>query len=281
MNKFKTLKSDSVFKNVIFRHEDIFIWFINRVLVNTKYYIKNYKILNCELNKDRVYIRNKLVDIIIHDLDNDYLFNIELNSVFDKEIINRNYVYQSSQIVNSIHVNKTYSDNLKPVIQINLNFNSKLKDNSFIHKITDMDINTHNNYEFFKEIINIDIDQFIDKWYHLDKDKNYYEMYKHFLLIGMSKKDLQELEDEDEMVKKIKDEVFKLNSDPNFYQLFTDEEDREILRNDYFKQGIKQGIEQGIEQNKIANARKMKQHNISYDLIGDITGLDSSLIANL
>ena len=53
--EFKTLKSDAVFKNVIYNHKDIFIWFINRVLMNTKYYIKNYVILNCELSKDRIY----------------------------------------------------------------------------------------------------------------------------------------------------------------------------------------------------------------------------------
>ena len=48
--KLKTLKIDAVFINVIYNHEDIFIWFINRVLMNTKYYIKNYVILNCELS---------------------------------------------------------------------------------------------------------------------------------------------------------------------------------------------------------------------------------------
>ena len=277
-NVFKTLKSDAVFKNVIFKYEDIFIWFINRVLSNTEYYIKNYVILNCELNKDRVYIRNKLVDIYIHDLDNDYLFNIELNSVFDEEIIRRNYTYQSSQIVNSVHVNKTYSDNLKPVIQINLNFNSilKIKD-SYFNRVTDMFIKSNKPYPFFKEIINIDIDEIMDKWYNLNKDKNFYELYKHFLLIGMTKEDLMKLEDDDMIVKKIKEEVFKLNQDSKFYQLFTDDEDKEILRNDYLKQGIKQGIEKA----NIDNARNMKNRNMSYDLIGDITGLDPSFIATL
>ena len=115
---FKTLKYDTIFKNVILKYEDVFIWFINRVLEGTKYHIKNYEILNCELSKDRVYIRNKLVDIFIHDLDNNYLFNIELNSVFDEVIIKRNYLYQSAQLVNSIHVNKDISASFKLVIQI-------------------------------------------------------------------------------------------------------------------------------------------------------------------
>lgn len=279
---FKTLKYDTIFKNVILKYEDVFIWFINRVLEGTKYHIKNYEILNCELSKDRVYIRNKLVDIFIHDLDNNYLFNIELNSVFDEVIIKRNYLYQSAQLVNSIHVNKDISASFKPVIQINLNFNSILKEkDEFIHRYTDKEIEKNDPYKFFKEIINVDIDTIIYKWYNMNKDKEFYEKYKHFLLIGMTKEDLLMLEDGDDMVKKIKNEIFRLNNDSNFYQFLTDEEDKEMLKNAYLEQGIEKGLIQGIEQNKIDNARKMKLRNMSYDVIGDITGLDAKLIASL
>ena len=99
------------------------------------------------------------------------------------------------------------------------------------------------------------------------------------------------------MVKKIKDEVIKLNQDPNFYQFLTDEEDLEILRNSYYSKGIKEGIQegiqegklqgiqegklQGIQETKISNAMKMKINNLSLDLISDITGLDKNLIASL
>lgn len=279
---FKTLKYDTIFKNVILKYEDVFIWFINRVLEGTKYHINNYEILNCELSKDRVYIRNKLVDIFIHDLDNNYLFNIELNSVFDEVIIKRNYLYQSAQLVNSIHVNKDISASFKPVIQINLNFNSILKEkNEFIHRYTDKEIEKNDPYKFFKEIINVDIDTIIYKWYNMNKDKEFYEKYKHFLLIGMTKEDLLMLEDGDDMVKKIKNEIFRLNNDSNFYQFLTDEEDKEMLKNAYLEQGIEKGLIQGIEQNKIDNARKMKSENLNYDLIGRITGLDAKLIASL
>ena len=275
---FKTLKYDTIFKNVILKYEDVFIWFINRVLEGTKYHIKNYEILNCELSKDRVYIRNKLVDIFIHDLDNNYLFNIELNSVFDEVIIKRNYLYQSAQLVNSIHVNKDISASFKPVIQINLNFNSILKEkNEFIHRYTDKEIEKNDPYKFFKEIINVDIDTIIYKWYNMNKDKEFYEKYKHFLLIGMTKEDLLMLEDGDNMVKKIKNEIFRLNNDSNFYQFLTDEEDKEMLKNAYLEQGLTQGIEQA----NIDNARKMKSENLNYDLIGRITGLDAKLIASL
>ena len=284
--KFYTLKNDKVFKNVFFRNKDLFKWLLNRTLIDTEKKINNFNFLNCELTKDRVYIRSKIVDILTHDLDKDYLYNIELNTVFDEEIIKRNYLFQSSQLSNIVHVSKNYSEELKPVIQVNYNFNSILKNkDAYFNRVTDMNIKTNELYPFFKEIINIDVDGFIDKWYNLNKDKDFYEKYKHFLLIGMSKEDLLGLEDNDVMVKRIKDEVIKLNQDPKFYQFLTDEEDLEILRNSYYSKGIQEGIQegklQGIQETKISNAIKMKINNISLDLISDITGLDKALIASL
>ena len=114
--KFYTLKNDKVFKNVFFRNKDLFKWLLNRTLIDTDYEINNFEFLNCELTKDRVYIRSKIVDILTHDLDNDYLYNIELNTVFDEEIIKRNYSFQCGQLANIVHVSKNYSEDLKPVI---------------------------------------------------------------------------------------------------------------------------------------------------------------------
>ena len=51
------------------------------------------------------------------------------------------------------------------------------------------------------------------------------------------------LEDGDDMVKKIKNEIFRLNNDSNFYQFLTDEEDKEMLKNVYLEQGITKEIE--------------------------------------
>lgn len=135
----------------------------------------------------------------------------------------------------------------------------------------------------------------------MNKDRDYYEKYKHFLLIGMNKEDLEELDDDYEMVKKIKDEVLRLNNDSEFYQFLTDEEDTEILCNSYYsrgvdegiekgleqgleqgiEQGLEQGIEQGVVQNNLDNARKMKHHHLSFELIGKITGLDYNTISSL
>ena len=160
--KFYTLKNDLVFKNVFFRNSDLFKWLINRTLINTNYQINNISFLNCELTKDRLYIKSKIVDIITEDLDNNYLYNIELNSIFDDEIIKRNYVYQCAQIANIVHVSKNFNKELKPVIQINYNFKSIINEKEFFNRVTDMNINTKQTYPFFKEIINIDIDKCVN-----------------------------------------------------------------------------------------------------------------------
>ena len=97
----------------------------------------------------------------------------------------------NAYLSNIVHVSKDYNKDLRPVVQVNYNFNSILKNkDAYFNRVTDMNIKSKELYPFFKEIINIDIDGFIDKWYNLNKDKDFYEKYKHFLLIGMSRDDL-------------------------------------------------------------------------------------------
>ena len=64
---FKTLRSDMVFKNIFFKDKELFKWLINRTLKNTNYSLNEFEFLNCELAKDRVYIRSKMVDILTID----------------------------------------------------------------------------------------------------------------------------------------------------------------------------------------------------------------------
>ena len=109
----------------------------------------------------------------------------------------------------------------------------------------------------------------------------------------MSKDDLEELEDDDIMIGKIKNEIFDLNKPELFPKLFTDEEFMEIERNEAIsegmekgmkkgiKQGIKKGIEKGIEETNIKNARAMKAKGFSVKDIFEITNLDIKTIESL
>ena len=86
----------------------------------------------------------------------------------------------------------------------------------------------------------------------------------------MTKKDLEELEDDDFMIGKIKNEIFDLNKPELFPKLFTDEEFLEVERND--------AIAEGIEKNKLENAKAMKAKGFSVKDILDITNLDIKTI---
>ena len=132
-------------------------------------------------------------------------------------------------------------------------------------------------------------DNYKDKWYNSGKSREYYEQFKSIIMFGLTEEELKNLEDSDDYMKKIKDDVIKLNADPNFYQTMTDEEDREMIENSIFisgkqegikqgieqgtRQGIEQGTRQGIEENQKNIVRNMKEANYKVEDIAKITGL--------
>ena len=82
-------------------------------------------------------------------------------------------------------------------------------------------------------------------------------------------------------MKKIKDDVIKLNGDPNFYQAMTDEEDREMIENSIFISGKKEGIKKGIEENQKNIVKNMKEANYKLEDIEKITGLSIEQIEKI
>ena len=279
-NKFKTLANDIVFKSIFFKNEELLKWLMNRTFKSLKlnYSINNFNVRNGELVVDKVFLKSRALDVLIES-DN-IVYNLEVNSNFTNEITLRNYLYQCNYLIFMVHRGKNYINSIKPVVQINYNVKTP-KDNEYNGKYKELEINSYKEYPKIKEIINIDIAKYIDKWYNLNKDKEYYEKYKHFLLIGMSKEDLISLEDDDKMVKKIKNEIFNLNDPSEFPRLFSDEEFLEIEKNTSFDNGLEKGIEQGTINTNINNARKMKKKNISNKVIQEITGLSMKTISML
>ena len=278
--KFYTLKNDLVFKNVFLKSPKRIKWLLDGILNMN---IEIYNISNCELYKDRLYIRSKTVDSII---DTNYAYiNIELNDTFNDNKKIRNFYYQTSYLNQLVHIKEDYVSIDKPIIQINLN----VSNTDTLETINKYSINDNISYEEYLNIfyiININIDKLLDKWYNkLNQDIDYFNKYKYLLIIGMDKEKLKKLEVEDEMIKEIKKDVITLNQSPKFYQVMTEEEDNRRMMNTMFKEGeslgYERGIEQGIEQEKISNARKMKKENIANSIISKVTGLDINTIASL
>ena len=294
--KFYTLSNDLVFKNVFLKDEKMAKWLLEGTMriVDKNFKIDNLSIKNCELAKDRLYIRNKTIDALL-DCEPAY-FNLELNNSFYRSTKIRNFFFQISYLANLVHVAEEYEID-KPVVQINYN-NKKQEDNDLLKSVSLLDHVSYEEYLDIFYIINFDIAKILDKWYNeLNQDPSYFEKYKYVMILGMDEQEFLNLEVDDDMINKIRNKVIDLNKSPKFYQVLTDEEDERYLRNALNKElkeigraagieegraaGIEEGKVAGIEQTKIENARRMKSEKLPFDLIGRVTGLDLSTIVSL
>ena len=125
----------------------------------------------------------------------------------------------------------------------------------------------------FVRTIDVNVDYFKDKWYNLGKEKEYYEKYKSILMFSFDEDEFKSLKDSDNYMKKIKEDVEKLNNDTEFYQWMTDEEDRKMMQNSAKKEGIQEGIEKGIHKNQKEIVRNMKKKKYPIEDIKEITGV--------
>ena len=291
--KYFTLSNDKMFKNVFLRNTKFLEWLINGIMheINEKCNIKVLGIENVELFKDRMYIKNKIIDSLIVT---DYAyFNIELNNKFDRSRKIRNLFYIYSIFINKVKVNEDYNIDI-PAIQINLNLNQH-KTKHFISKyVLINEYCTLEKYEDLLYVINIDVARMVKFWYNkLNKDQKYFDKHKQILLIGMDKNGLKKLKEGYIMIDTIIRKIDDMNRDEGFYQALTDEEDIKFQMNTEFNNGLKKGekrgiqkgekkgIQKGINQSLRNTAKQMKRKNMPFDLIKEITGLDTKTIMSL
>ena len=291
MSKYLLLKNDVVFKNVFYRDEQLLKdWLIDLMSLIKNYYHwdkKTIKVLNTELTKDRIYIKNKTIDIKL-DLG-EYFLNLEMNNNhFYNYEKNRNTMYLMSMSLETVNKQNGYKT-IKPVVQINFTFQGK-KVNGIEYKSI-LDEEDYNKYVDWIKIININVDYFIDEWYNSNNKQKCFNKYKSIIVLGLSKQELKEMEAIGYM-KKIQMEVDELNRSPEFHQLFTDEEDQEMIKNsirlESLEQGIEQGLEQGLEQGRAENlidkmtiAKNLIHFGMNPNDVSKNTGLDEEIVNNL
>ena len=278
---YYTLKYDQVFKNVFYRDKNLLKIFLTNIMhhVDSSFKIKELTIRNSELTKDRLYIKNKIIDILVKT--NDKVINIEINSDYSINIKNRNCLYLCSALVADTDKDVSYKT-IDQHIQINFIFQGKNKKGISIYEYRD--INDRKILTDMIKTIDINVDYFIYEWYNKNKSKEYYNKYKDILIVGMEKEDLLNIKDDDYMDKIVND-IDSLNKDNKFHQLFTDEEDRIKLRNGYIEEGIEEGIarglKQGLKQGKLEAAKKMLEEEFPIETIIKITGLTRKQIENI
>jgi len=116
--------------------------------------IKKFKVLNNELTKDRLYIRNKVVDILV-DIGTKVI-NIEVNVKYDDYRIYRNFFYLAPSTIASMKKDIKFVD-IKEHVQFNFNFKKNYK----------------------------------KKWYNSGKQKEYYEKFKSIIMFGLADMNLR------------------------------------------------------------------------------------------
>ena len=156
-NNFYTLSADPVFKNVFYRDDNLLKRFLTDILVvfYDNVQIKKFKVLNTELTKDRLYIRNKVVDILV-DIGTKVI-NIEVNVKYDDYRIYRNFFYLASSTIASMKKDMKFVD-IKEHVQFNFNFKKNYKNG---YKISAYgDLSTGEVTIPFMKTIDIDVDYY-------------------------------------------------------------------------------------------------------------------------
>ena len=134
---FYTLSADPVFKNIFYRDDNLLKRFLTDILVvfYDNVQIKKFKVLNTELTKDRLYIRNKVVDILV-DIGTKVI-NIEVNVKYDDYRIYRNFFYLASSTIESMKKDMNFVD-VKEHVQFNFNFKKNYKNGYKISEYGDL-----------------------------------------------------------------------------------------------------------------------------------------------
>ena len=279
--KFYSLKYDQVFKNVFFRDINLLKYFLTNILnlFYDDFYIDDIEIKNTELSKDRLYIKNKCLDILVKT--GNKIINLEINTSYNSYTKNRNLIYLFNSIIDDTHKSDKYTlDNEH--IQINFNFNDSGYDIESYHILEDT---TNKLFTNVFRIININVDYFYNEWYNLSKDNSFFIYFKNIIIMNFNEDELLNLKDCDKFMDKIKNNVTSLNKDDDFYQFMTDEEDQRRMLNslvdDSFDKGVNQGITQGIKKANIDNAKKMIIEKVDINIISKVTGLSIDEINKL
>ena len=124
-------------------------------------------------------------------------------------------------------------------------------------------------------------------WYSLDIEK--VTKYSHLIMLDLGKNSLQELVKYDGKVDEYMEKITKLNTDANFWEVFTPEEDERYIRNTIKREsekkgeikGEKIGTLKGKRIEKIAIAKNMLAMQIDINTIAKVTNLSKNEIMKL
>ncbi len=267
--KFYTCKSDIAFKEIFgnIKNKKLLIWLLERIL---QVRINKLTYLNVERNNNDLVTKRKRLDILVET--NVGRINIEMNATNKDYLHPRNFCYLSNIYNKNTSISEDYNED---TLTIQINFTYDIKDDNKILRIYKVQDDEQKCYIKNFEIYEYNMDIIMNFWYSLDIEK--VTEYSHLIMLDLGKNSLQELVKYDGKVDEYMEKITKLNTDANFWEVFTPEEDERYIRNTIKKESEKKG-----EQRKSCEiARNMLAKNLDLNLIMDVTNLSKKEIMKL
>ncbi len=292
-HKIYTCKNDRVFKEIFMKEEnkDLLITLLESIL-DIK--IKELTYLNLEKNEDNIKVRRKHFDL--HVKTEKENIQIEVNSQMSDYVRPRNAAFLFDTYSHNVKVGGDYNEEIM-IIQINFTYGLG-EDSKYYHKKEDDMINI---YRFVNDkckpfihnivLYEFNMDYFKKIWYSMSEKEK--KKYRYLMMMDLKPEELKDISVKDRVVKKYMDELERVNEDPEFREFISAEEDNRKIENSLKKQymreareeglaeGRAEGRAEGIQSERLENARKMKEKNISISDICDITGLSIEEIDKL
>ena len=263
--KFYTCKNDSAFKEIFgnIKNKKLLIWLLERILQVS---IDKLTYLNVERNNNDLVTKRKRLDILVET--NVGRINIEMNATNKEYLHPRNFCYLSNIYNKNTSISEDYNED---TLTIQINFTYGIKDDNKILRIYKVQDDEQKCYIKNFEIYEYNMDIIMNFWYSLDIEK--VTEYSHLIMLDLEKNSLKELVKYDGKVDEYMEKITKLNTDANFWEVFTPEEDERYIRNT-----IKREIE---KKEKIAIVKNMLAMQIDIDTIAKATNLTKKEIMKL
>ena len=279
--KFYTCKNDSAFKEIFgnIKNKKLLIWLLERILQVS---IDKLTYLNVERNNNDLVTKRKRLDILVET--NVGRINIEMNATNKEYLHPRNFCYLSNIYNKNTSISEDYNED---TLTIQINFTYGIKDDNKILRIYKVQDDEQKCYIKNFEIYEYNMDIIMNFWYSLDIEK--VTEYSHLIMLDLEKNSLKELVKYDGKVDEYMEKITKLNTDANFWEVFTPEEDERYIRNTIKREsekkgeikGEKIGTLKGKKIEKIAIAKNMLAKNLDLNLIMDVTNLSKNEIMKL
>ena len=266
---FYTCKSDIAFKEIFgnSKNKKLLIWLLERILqVN----IDKLTYLNVERNNNDLITKRKRLDILVET--NVGRINIEMNATSKEYLHPRNFCYLSNIYNKNTSISEDYNED---TLTIQINFTYGIKDDNKILRIYKVQDDKQKCYIKNFEIYEYNMDIIMNFWYSLDIKK--VTKYSHLIMLDLEGGSLKELVKYDGKVDEYMEKITKLNTDANFWEVFTPEEDERYIRNTIKRESEKKGKK--IE--KITIAKNMLAKNLDLNLIMDVTNLSKNEILKI